>query len=213
MLKRVSKLNKLLPFVAIGTIADCQSIVDKTNRAITKVGLKLFNNPDNIGLYELLNQLGYIQKIEAGYKFNSQDIAFQISPILNSSGRITHAKHSILCLLKGRKTKSRLFAFENETEKMPLPDLVKTLIDTNNVRKNMVAEIIEEVHENTAKQIEKEKKLIIISGNWNKGIIGLIASKIVTLTNRPTMVLAKHDLADELTQNEFDELEIFLKSL
>ena len=98
---RLKKLNRLLPLVAIGTIADCQSILDSSNRILTKAGLSIINQQAHHlpGLTALLEQTGYLEKISGGYKMNSQDIAFTLSPILNSSGRITHAQISIALLL------------------------------------------------------------------------------------------------------------------
>lgn len=95
------KLNRLLPLVAIGTVADCQSIMDPINRSLVKSGLKILNSQSHgiAGLDEILKQTGFDEKIRLGYQMNSQDLGFVLSPILNSSGRISHAQLSIGCLL------------------------------------------------------------------------------------------------------------------
>jgi single-stranded DNA-specific DHH superfamily exonuclease len=112
------KLNKLLPFVAIGTVADCQSILEPTNRLLVKAGLSLISKEQTPypGLDELTKQTALSDKQHQGYQIGSRDLAFTYSPILNSSGRMSHAKLSIQTLI---------------ADKSLAPSLAQELIETN----------------------------------------------------------------------------------
>jgi single-stranded-DNA-specific exonuclease len=192
---RLSKLNRLLPLVAIGTVADCQSIIEPTNRLLVKAGLQILQNSTHkiAGLSELMTQAGLTKKISEGYQLTSQDLGFVLSPILNSSGRISHARLSIATLLKDHniQNKNQLVAENIEHFQESGEELAKFLIDTNNERKAMVKDILGEVESEAKKQVESGKKTIWLEGEWNKGIIGLLASRLVNQYNLPVVVVSK----------------------
>ena len=164
--------------MAIGTVADCQSILEPTNRLLVRSGLGIMQagNFQNSGLSQLLKHTGLQEKISQNYKINSQDLGYTLSPILNSSGRVSHAKLSI----------STLLSDENEGGKLALE-----LIETNTNRKQMVRDILEEVELEAENQFLEGKKAIWLSGNWSKGIVGLLASRLVNAYNLPVIVVSK----------------------
>jgi single-stranded-DNA-specific exonuclease len=192
---RLTKLNRLLPLVAIGTVADCQSIIEPSNRLLVKAGLQILqNNTHKIaGLSELMTQAGLTKKISEGYQLTSQDLGFVLSPILNSSGRISHARLSIATLLKDHniQNKNQLVTENIEHFQESGEELAKFLIDTNNERKAMVKDILGEVESEAKAQVESGKKTIWLEGEWNKGIIGLLASRLVNQYNLPVVVVSK----------------------
>ncbi len=188
---RLKKLNRLLPLVAIGTVADCQSILEPTNRLITKTGIQILNQNQHglSGLSELNKQLGIKDKMEIGYKVNSKDLGFTYSPILNSSGRLNHASLSISVLvghdgidLQNNITNAEGFDQALETSK---------LIATNQERKVYVKEITESLEATAKSQIEAGNKVLWLEGNWSKGVIGLFASRLVNLFNLPVAIVSK----------------------
>ncbi|GEM_PF-1595887 len=174
----VQKLNHLLGFVAIGTMADCQSILDTTNRLLVKAGIQILQQNKHLflGLKSLLVQTGLQEKINQGYKLNSQDLAFVFAPILNSSGRISHANLSIQLLLADSLDKADFLALE--------------LIAINEERKNMVKQISTVLTQNVNTQITQNYSCIWLEGDWNKGIIGLLASKFTTQFALPCVVVS-----------------------
>jgi single-stranded-DNA-specific exonuclease len=174
-------LNKLLPFVAIGTIADCQSVLESTNRLLVRSGLSMMQTGkcNNIGITEMLRQTGVQEKMAQGYRLSSQDLGYVLSPILNSSGRISHARLSISVLLNGDE--------EN------IKHLVAELIETNNQRKLMVKDILQDVEKEAKNQVENGAEVIWLQGEWNKGIIGLLASRLVNEYNIPVIITSQED--------------------
>jgi single-stranded-DNA-specific exonuclease len=174
-------LNRLLPFVAIGTIADCQSVLESTNRLLVRSGLSMIQDGKchNLGVNEMLLQTGTQEKMAQGYRLSSQDLGYVLSPILNSSGRISHARLSISVLLDG--------------DQANVKHLVAELIETNNQRKIMVKDILQGVESEAKNQVEQGSKVIWLQGEWNKGIIGLLASRLVNEYNIPVIVTSDED--------------------
>ncbi len=174
----VPKLNNLLAFVAIGTMADCQSVLDPVNRLLVRSGLQVLNKSKYpfLGLQALMQHTGFQTKQQQGYRLTSQDLSFVFSPILNSSGRISHARLSIETLLANDITKADLLARE--------------LINTNENRKNLVKTIAEETQLLVSEQLAQNSPVIWLEGRWNKGVIGLLASRFVTQFNLPCVVIS-----------------------
>ncbi len=174
-------LNKLLPFVAIGTIADCQSVLDPINRLLVRAGLNILqsNNHGNTGLQALSQLTGFSEKTKQGYKYTSQDLGYIFSPILNSSGRISHANLSISVLTS-----------HNLDEALAL---AQQLIDTNDERKQMVRDILKSIEQEALEQVLAGNSVIWLEGNWNKGIIGLLASRLVNEHAIPVIISADED--------------------
>jgi single-stranded-DNA-specific exonuclease len=189
-MSRISNLNKLLPLVAIGTVADCQSIIDQTNRLLVKSGLQILQNKkhDIVGLNELMKQTGLYKKMEAGYKLNSQDLGYTLSPILNSSGRISHARLSISTLIA--ESGNALIPENKEFRDLSSEDLAGRLIATNQERKQVVKDILHEVESEAKSQYESGQKVLWLEGGWSKGIVGLLASRLVNEYNLPVVVVS-----------------------
>jgi single-stranded-DNA-specific exonuclease len=189
-MSRLSNLNKLLPLVAIGTVADCQSILDQTNRLLVKSGLQILQNKKHgiVGLAELMNQTGLYKKMEAGYKLNSQDLGYTLSPILNSSGRISHARLSISTLIA--ESGNALILENKEFRDLSAEDLAGRLIATNQERKQVVKDILNEVECEAKYQYDSGQKVLWLEGEWSKGIVGLLASRLVNEYNLPVVVVS-----------------------
>ena len=133
------------------------------------------------------------KKIQEGYQLTSQDLGFVLSPILNSSGRISHARLSIVTLLKDPKINNtnQLVTENIEHFQESGAELAKFLIDTNTERKAMVKDILGEVEQTAKEQVQAGHKIIWLEGQWNKGIIGLLASRLVNQYNLPVIVISK----------------------
>ena len=125
------------------------------------------------GLNNLITGSSLQSKFEAKIPFNSQDLGFILSPILNSSGRISHARLSIKVLLEDNK------------------DATSLLVQTNQNRKQIVKDYISEINSEVDEQIALNSDIIWLVGSWNKGVIGLIASRLVNKHNLPVVVISQ----------------------
>ncbi len=164
--------RRLLDLVAIGTIADCVSLLDE-NRILAKYGLEELNNTKNIGLQALIKAASIQDN-----KIDSWNISFQIAPRLNAAGRMDHAN-----------TAFELLVTNNREEALALS---RRLNDKNIERQKVTEEIIQEVEEQLKDQKE-EKILIGISKKeqaWNEGVIGLVAGRITEKYYKPTLVIS-----------------------
>jgi len=177
----LSKINRTLPLVAIGTIADCQSVLDPLNRVFVRAGLSIAqkNQHGIIGLEQLLKQTGLAEKIAGGYQLTSQDLAFTLSPILNSSGRLTHAQLSISVLVSDNLQEAQ----EKATQ----------LIATNEERKQYVRSIIQEIEIQAQADYESGSEMLWLEGDWSKGIVGLVASRLVNKFSLPCVIISNQD--------------------
>jgi single-stranded-DNA-specific exonuclease len=127
----------------------------------------------------LLAQTGILEKMNQGYKINSQDLGYVLSPILNSSGRISHANLSISVLLEKDETIANKLAHQ--------------LIETNNERKKMVRDIIDSLETEVQNQIKHGEEVVWLCGSWNKGIIGLLASRFVNEYQIPVLITTEEN--------------------
>jgi single-stranded-DNA-specific exonuclease len=172
--KNPNLLNLLLPFVAIGTIADCQSIRDNQNRLLVKAGLKMFPQAITkfIGLKELVTQSGLLEKIELNI-LSSQDMGYTLAPILNAAGRIDHANLAINLLCTSNLQQAQIYTEE--------------IIEINKNRKQMVKEAVE----HSSFEDFSDDPLVFMITDYSKGIVGLIASKMCEKYNKVAVVISQ----------------------
>ncbi|MHA6252145.1 single-stranded-DNA-specific exonuclease RecJ [Oceanobacillus sp. CAU 1775] len=156
----------LLEYVAIGTIADLVSLKDE-NRILTYYGLDALTVSKSPGIQSLKN----ICKIEG--KVTEESIGFMIGPRLNAVGRLQDASLAVQLLLTDSLDEAKYLAEE--------VDLI------NQERQRIVSEIILEAE---AMVDPKAKDVIIVSkANWNEGVLGIVASRLVQKFDRPAIVL------------------------
>ncbi|MEH7181101.1 single-stranded-DNA-specific exonuclease RecJ [Neobacillus vireti] len=160
------EMGDYIELATIGTIADLVSLTNE-NRAICHVGLKKMNmSPQSIlqRMFQVL-KLSYI---------DSSSIGFQIGPILNSVGRVDNPNIAVSILCNSQTS-------ENE---------IRNLIAYNQKRKDMTIE----QYMNAEKQIIEyqlnKEQVIVVYGDFNKGIIGIIASRISEKYKKPSIVIS-----------------------
>lgn len=157
---------KYLDIVCIGTISDIVPLVDE-NRVITKLGLKLVERTQNIGLKELIEASGY-------RKIDSTMVSFGIAPRINACGRMGQEQEALqLFLTKDRKEAKQI------TEK---------LNEYNKQRQTIEKEILEEA----IQKVEQEPKspcIVLGDEKWHHGVIGIVSSKITDLYFKPSILV------------------------
>ena len=158
----------LLDLVAIGTIADMVSITDE-NRIFVKQGLELINEDPRIGLKMLLE----LSNIDT--KVDEQTIGFYIGPKLNSIGRMDSAKLGL----------SFLMAEDAETARVLAEQIEKYNIERKQVTEDIVKDVISQIE----KSNKKDNNVLMISGNYHEGVLGIVASNIVEKYQRPVFIM------------------------
>ena len=162
----------LLDLVAIGTIADMVSITDE-NRIFVKQGLELINEDPRIGLKILLELSGIDTKID------EQTVGFYIAPKLNSIGRMDSAKLGLTFLMAEEPVTARALAEQIE--------------QYNIQRKQITEDIVKDVINKIENSEKKQKNVIMVSGEYHEGVLGIVASNIVEKYQKPVFIMNEKD--------------------
>lgn len=162
----------LLDLVAIGTVADCHSLIGE-NRTLVKFGLKVLAKTKWIGLKQLLVSAS-LQEKALRAELDAYSIGFIIAPRINAAGRIDHA--------------SVAFDLLATDDFASAARLAKELENLNSRRQMLTENVISEAREQVA--LISERKILLVSGNeWPKGVVGLVAGKLVEEFSKPVLVL------------------------
>ena len=163
---------KYLDLVAVSTCSDIVEIRDE-NRILVYYGLKKINENPCIGLQALL------QSYQIKEEYEVSDIVFGIGPKINAAGRIADAKSSVKLLIEEDFHQARLLA--------------KTLIDNNTERKDIDSDITKEAMEmlENSAELRSRKSTVLYSEKWHKGVIGIVASRLIETYYKPTMIFSE----------------------
>jgi single-stranded-DNA-specific exonuclease len=163
---------KYLDLVAVSTCSDIVEILDE-NRILVYYGLKKINEDPCIGLQALL------QSYQIKNEYEVSDIVFGIGPKINAAGRIADAKSSVKLLIEEDFHQALLFA--------------KTLIENNTERKDIDNDITKEalmILEQSA-ELQSRNSTVLYSENWHKGVIGIVASRLIETYYKPTIIFSE----------------------
>ena len=155
----------LLDLVLIGTMCDSMPITGE-NRILGYYGIKVLEKTRRRGLRELMKNAGV-------NKLNSESIGFQIGPRINAAGRLESAEIAL-----------NLLRTDSASE---AASLASRLEELNKKRK---AEQLAAVKEIEKRGVSKSP-VIVESGNWHEGIIGIVAGRLLETYKRPAFVLTE----------------------
>ena len=164
-LKSENKLNirSLLDFVALATVSDMMPLIDE-NRVMVFHGLKEINNNPRLGLRNFLKS--------NNNQVDESNISFNIGPRINAAGRMKNGK--IIVDLLVEEDANKVMSLSNEVEFL------------NSKRRT----IEKDVFENVAEKIDHNKYSNIIYGqNWSTGVLGIVASRVIEKSYKPTIIL------------------------
>src|SRR5690606_37464813 len=174
-------LPAFVKMAAIGTLADVVPLVGE-NRVIASCGLQgLTRGPHAPGLEALLDESGLL-----GRTLDRFHVGFVLAPRLNAAGRMSSPDLALdLLLLRGRDDSTRTLARE----------LARRLCEENTRRQEQEAEILAAARRTIEKDphVGAQNILIVAGEGWHRGVIGIVASKLVELYHRPTLVLSIED--------------------
>ncbi len=166
-------LEPLLDLLVVSIASDLVTMVGE-NRVLAYYGLKRLNENPRKGLLALIA----LAKLEAGH-VSIDDIVFKIGPRINAAGRMESGRLAV-----------ELLTAEDDTTAFKIGDEIN---DSNNERKNIDREITQEALEmvQNGTALASENVTIVYSPTWNKGVVGIVASRLVEAYYRPTVVLTK----------------------
>lgn len=163
--------EELLEFAAIGTVADLMQLLGE-NRVIVRQGIKRMRSSSNWGIRSLLDVAGVQMK-----DVNSTHIGFALAPRINASGRLNNADDAVKLLTTDNQQEAETLAYE--------------LDSLNKERQRIVDEMTKQAMGMVEEQKSAGLKKVIVLAHeeWNVGVIGIVASKLMDKFYRPTIIL------------------------
>ena len=163
-----------LDLVALGTVADLAPLVGE-NRALVKAGLECIRKPKRLGLRALIG-VGGINPA----KINAWDIGFVLGPRLNAAGRLESALDAFRLLTTNNLADAGLLAQKLDVQ--------------NRARQQMTREIQVLAEQLALIEDPNPQLLFAVHPDFNPGVIGLAASRLVEQYYRPAIVASQGDV-------------------
>lgn len=170
-----SLLENFSDIATLGTIGDIVPLVGE-NRTLVKNGLRHIQNSDRIGINAMKQESGIAEK-----EINSSNVAFTLVPRINAGGRLGSSEKSVNLLLT-----------EDEDEAVTIADkLGMDNRERQNIEKEILALIDEEVRRTP--NIVNDKILVFAGKGWHQGVVGIVASRIKEIYDKPTIIIGIDD--------------------
>ena len=167
---KTSYIYEILPFVAVGTIADVVPLIGE-NRYFVAKGLELISSGKHYGLKRLLESAGY--KIENG--ITAEQIAFGIAPRINASGRLDTVEEALKVLIS-----------DNPQE---IEMAILALNDFNKIRQTLCQDTFLEADAMVQAEGNRNPAIILFKKDWHVGIVGIVASKLMEKYYKPVFLM------------------------
>lgn len=192
---RTKILPSFLKILAIATIADAVPLLDE-NRTFVALGLDGLRRPVNAGLRELMKAANLDPSQR---KLTPVDIAFRIAPRINAAGRMDIASDVV-----------ELFTTRQPQRAQELAEKLERL---NTDRREAEASILTQIEERLKEPAFQEARCIVMDGEgWHRGIIGILASRIVDQTGKPALVITHEEKPDSQKEEKPDSQKIVIPS-
>ncbi|APG65978.1 single-stranded-DNA-specific exonuclease RecJ [Tenacibaculum todarodis] len=171
--KRNQTIEDFIPYLDLVATAIAADIVPMTgeNRTLTYFGLQVINSEPRNGIKAIINQ---VKKEE----LTITDVVFTIAPRINAAGRMKHGNYAVELLTELDFDSAVKFA----------GDIEKFNSDRKDLDKKITQEALLQIEENN----EQERfTSVVFDENWHKGVIGIVASRLIENYYRPTLVFTK----------------------
>jgi single-stranded-DNA-specific exonuclease len=166
----IADLLGYLDLVATAIAADIVPITGE-NRVLAKFGLEVINSNPRPGIKALIQQVK--KKV-----LTITDVVFVVAPRINAAGRIKHGNEAVALLTEYDWEQAEQFASEIEQHNS----------DRKEIDKQITKEALLQIEENNE---QTQFSTVVYQENWHKGVIGIVASRLVENYYRPTIVFTK----------------------
>jgi single-stranded-DNA-specific exonuclease len=171
--KEEISVDELTPYLDLVATAIAADIVPMTgeNRVLTYFGLQVINSNPRTGIHAIIHQ------INKSF-LTITDVVFIIAPRINAAGRIKHGNAAVELL--------------TETDLEKAMEFAKAINQHNTERKDLDQQITKEALKQIEKHQEQERvTTVVFDESWHKGVIGIVASRLIETYYRPTLVFTK----------------------
>ena len=165
------KIYEQLDLVAVSIASDLVPVTGE-NRILAKFGVDKVNNKPRAGFKALMSELKLTRSLDI------TDLVFIIGPRINAAGRIAHGSEAVTLLIEEN--------YETALEK------TKKIQQNNTDRKSLDKDITEEAFSmiDSNEILIQKKSTVLYQEHWHKGVIGIVASRLIEKYHRPTIILA-----------------------
>ena len=173
---KIPNLKDYLDLVALGTVSDIVPLYGD-NRILASIGLEVIMNTKRPGLKALISVADLSKKPQ----ISSGDVGYRLGPRINAAGRMEHARIAARLLLSHDPYEAR--------------DLAQKLDKLNGTRQTEEEKTVKEalvMVENNG-LLHDLKTIVLNSSHWDKGVIGIVASRIVERFYRPAIIISNHN--------------------
>ncbi len=170
---RNQTVEDLLPYLDLVATAIAADIVPITgeNRVLAKFGLEVINSNPRPGIKALIQNVK--KKV-----LTITDVVFIVAPRINAAGRVKHGNEAVALLTEYNIDQAEQFASEIEQHNS----------DRKELDKQITKEALFQIEE---KNEQNRFSTVVYQENWHKGVIGIVASRLVEKYYRPTIVFTK----------------------
>jgi single-stranded-DNA-specific exonuclease len=168
--KTISDLVEYLDLVATAIGADIVPITGE-NRILAYFGLQVINEKPRAGFKAIINQI----KKET---LTITDVVFVIAPRINAAGRMKHGQYAVDLLTETNVKTAQLYAQEIEDFNT----------DRREADKQITIEALQQIEDNNE---QNRVTSVVYQEDWHKGVIGIVASRLIETHYRPTLVFTK----------------------
>jgi len=164
-------LKRYLDLVALGTVADMAPLLDQ-NRLLVKTGLDRLRTTQWPGIAAIAELAGLSLD-----SLTAQDLAFRIAPRFNASGRLGDAEAALAALTTRDPRDAKRVALQLDRMNSERQHLERAVLDQ--IEAMLLAEA----------EFASQRTLVVTGPGWHRGILGIVASKLLEKYRRPVLVL------------------------
>jgi len=167
-----SKDNQIINYLDLVALAIAADVVPLTgeNRVLAFIGLQIINSNPRPGIHSLLKK--NIKK-----EYTISDLMYYVGPRINAAGRIKHASLALELLTCNEINSAEKLALEIE--------------ELNSLRREIEKDITSQAIEQADNSSEKKNSIVVFNSYWNKGVIGIVASRLVDNYYKPSVVFCE----------------------
>ena len=171
--KNKISLEEILPFLDLLVVSIAADIVPMTgeNRVLAYYGLQQLNTNPRTGIKALMEVSGREKK-----EFNISDVVFGLAPRINAAGRIEHGKKAVELMVQ-----EDLEAAQKKSEYINQHNLTRRELD-----QKITEEALQLI-------VPNAKSTVVFDSEWHKGVVGIVASRLIETHYRPTIVLTENN--------------------
>ena len=179
-----SSIAPLLDLLVVSIASDIVPLVGE-NRILAHYGLELLNRAPSKGLLSIIKICGLNK-----HSITIDDIVFKIGPRINAAGRMRMDENDENAAPSGGYAAVNLLVENNESDAEDYGSIIDAF---NQDRKSIDRHVTQEAHEiiESDPELKNRKSTVIYNPRWMKGIVGIVASRLIETYFRPTVVLTQ----------------------